>query len=189
MYTGVGLSISELFLTQEVGTRAFVYASVFGIVILWFTPWIMSVKSSALAALLHDLSRVEGVSTPSSRRWYCIRSTLTFLFSILVLAAFLTYYFTTWGYLRFLEVSVIYFSSFVYGIHRAVPSQLCSMVIGLLARRLVVATEATVAKISTFLVQDGSFTCDSDVDTAVKALRDLDALIREVRTKALPWMF
>lgn len=84
------------------------------------------------------------------------------------------------GLSHFVEVALQSIVCFLCAVSFLLPEELPSMVFGLLGRRLVVATEATVATVSTLLALDGSFTCESDVEAAMLALSDLDAVIQEV---------
>ncbi|KAG0715673.1 hypothetical protein GWK47_011411 [Chionoecetes opilio] len=63
------------------------------------------------------------------------------------------------------------------------PEELPAMVFGLLARRLLVAMEATVVTVSGLLAPDGFFKRESDVTVATEAMRDLQAVIREVEVQ------
>lgn len=72
----------------------------------------------------------------------------------------------------------------LYALDFLLPDEVFSMVCGLLGRRLVTATEATVATLSMVLASDGSFKSEGDLEAAMLRLRDLDVVIREVRSES-----
>ena len=89
------------------------------------------------------------------------------------------YYLTILGYTT---VAAMIFTpmSALSGMSLIIPREVSSMVFGLLGRRLMAATEATVAKVSMLLAPDGFFKHERDMEEAMLALRDLDIIIREV---------
>lgn len=179
-FTMIYLTISEVYLTPEVGTIVYIFCLGVAMVVVWTTPFLITIKSTSLAILLSDLSRLPVVAPSPARRWYCRPKTLGFLSSFMFLTMFLTHYITTWGFRLFLEISGVFISCFAYSASRVLPSQLCCMVFGLLGHRLVATTGATVAKVSTRLAKDGTFKCENDLEAAISELCDLDAVIREV---------
>ncbi|XP_050706261.1 uncharacterized protein LOC126991595 [Eriocheir sinensis] len=166
----------------DLGTTAFISSAVFMMVVLSLTPIVLGVNSSRLARLLHDMSVKKGVSPPpSSRCWYCSPQTLTLLI-ILSLYTIVNAYMSmnavgTSGYIGVLLFLPISLTS---GVSYLLPGTFSSMLFGLMTRRLVAATEDTVSKVSMLLAPDGSYKRESDVEAAMLALRDLDAVIQEV---------
>lgn len=172
--------MTKLHWTEELGTMALIFSSGITFLVVTFTPLLLGVKSRELAGLLHDLSRVEGVISPPTRRWYCRPMTVVFLASVMLVTVFMTYYTTTWGFREFIEISALSFSCAVYMMNYFLPGLLFSMVFGLIGRSLEAATETAVTTVSTILVHDDSLKSESQVQAAVMALRDLDVIIRKV---------
>lgn len=141
----------------------------------------LGVKSRVLAEFIHELSNIKGVISHPTKRWYCRPIMLALVTSSMLNLTFAMCYITSvWGITHFLELSSSMFLIISLLLNILIPGQLSSMVFGLLARRLVAATEATVATVSKLLVQDGSFNCESDFSVAMQAMSELDAVIREV---------
>lgn len=172
--------ISEQHLTSEFGTFALVYSWGVSCTVVCLTPILLGVKSATLAALLHELSGMQGIFPPVARRWYCRPKALALLSLCMFWIGFQMYVAITWRMEQFFEIFSSVFAAFMYTMNSVVPTQLCSMLFGLLARHVEAATEATVVTVSSLLIPDGSFKCDKDVEVAMLALRDLDAVIREV---------
>lgn len=169
-------------LKEDIGTDSFIFSVIVMIVALCSYPVIMTIKSSSLATLLHDMSGIEGVSPPPSHRWYCQPYTLIVL---LIVSMFTVVY--PWssarlmGLSHFADIATLMFVSFLCVLYFLLPVELPSMVFGLLGRRLVAATEDAVATISMLLTPDGSFKRTTDLEAAMLALRDLDVVIHKVR--------
>lgn len=91
------------------------------------------------------------------------------------------------GFSNFVEVALLVLATSHCALNFLLVEELPSIVFSLMARRLVTATEATVAMVSSLLALDGSFKREGDVDAAVMELRDLEAVFREVwnRSSAL----
>lgn len=168
------------YFTKDLGTASYILSSVVMMATVSLVPISMAMKSPTLAALIHDMSLIEGVSPPPSHRWYCKPKTLLFLTTACGFTVFSTWdSFLLMGFTCITEMIPLAFVCFICTVCFLLPEELTSMVFGLLARRLVTATEATVATVSTLLTPDGS-ECESDVEGAVLALRNLDAIIQEV---------
>lgn len=169
------------FFDEDIGTATYICSIFVMITTVCSCPVVLAMKSPALATLLHDMSRIKEVSPSPSHRWYCQPLTLTYLSSVTMftVVSSLTSI-KTMGFSHFVEEAALVFTCFFCGAFFLLPEELPSMVFGLLARRLVAATEDTVANVSTLLAPDGSFKGESDVEAAMLALRDLDAVIHEV---------
>ncbi|KAK8381297.1 hypothetical protein O3P69_018407 [Scylla paramamosain] len=145
---------------------------------------IMAVKSNKLAALLHDLSRFKDVSPPPTRRWYCKPKTIVFSVSLITVV-----FLMAWTSALTINVSILCSAlvllptSLIGLVSQLLPMELPSMVFELLARHLLVATEVTMAKVSFLLNTDGCFKCEDNVKAAKEAMRDLEAVIREVEVQ------
>ncbi|XP_050702193.1 uncharacterized protein LOC126988221 [Eriocheir sinensis] len=168
----------------DVGTIAYVTGFMLLSVSVCLTPVVVGVKSAGLARLLNDLSKVTGVSPPHSYRWYCKPKTQLIMFGVIgnmILSLYATVQlgFTTAAHVVFIFIAAILFSMDFF-----LPDEVFSMVCGLLGRRLVTATEATVATLSMVLASDGSFKSEGDLEAAMVRLRDLDVVIREVRSES-----
>ncbi|XP_050724714.1 uncharacterized protein LOC127002696 [Eriocheir sinensis] len=167
--------------TTQLGNIAYTSTAILSMAVLCVTPAAMGVRSGRLAGILHDLSGITEVSPPPSYRWYCKPQTLlaiffvvghTILSVVLTIVSFAT---NTTIYIMMLPpVNTLYWIGYI------VPQEVTSMVFGLLGRRLVAATENTVARVSMLLAPDGSLQCETDVGAALRAVRDLEAVIREV---------
>lgn len=169
-----------VYLSSDVGT-----ATYFGtLAVMMFTlcaaSILLGMRSRLLATLLHEISSITCVSPPPGKKW-CNLKTIRLILFLAGFSSFAVWYgsrklgFTNiTGIVIFMPACLSIFMSYF------MPEEVSSMVFGLLARRLVAATETVVAKVSSLLAPDGSCKCDSDVDVAVLALRDLDAVIREV---------
>lgn len=179
-------SAAKYHLTPKLGTTVFIYISSFSLCIVSLLPLLLGVKSPELAEALHALSGLQGVAPPPAQRWYCKPPTLAFLSLFICSTVFMTWYVTTaWEYQEFLAVVLMLATSVWFNLHLVLPVQLFAMVFGLLARRLVASTMHTVAVVSAFLVHDGSVKSESDVRAAMLELCDLQAAIREVRSKSI----
>lgn len=165
----------------DIGIAAYVCTSVVMMVTLSSGPVILTVKSPALASLLHDLSAIKGVSPPSSHLWYRKPQTLALLSSLSVFIMQTSLSFLIMMEAYSLPEGVLHvFVCFLVPLTFLIPVELPSMMFSVMARRLLAATEATVAMVSTFLTPDGSFKCESDQEAALLALRDLEVVIQEV---------
>lgn len=173
-------AISKLYLTHELGIVAFVYLVLINMTVICITPFLVAVKSASLAVLLSDLSRKEGCSPIPILHWCGRPKTIAVLSLFIFLTVFSTIYMTSLEKVHFLEILLIFIASFFYNLLHVLPSQMFSLVFGIIAHRLVVTTDATVVKISTCLAPDRTFICESDVEAALWALDDLDTVIREV---------
>ena len=181
------MAYSEIFLVyqrKDLGTFTFICTSGIMMVTICLIPILLTVKSDVLAALLHDMSHIKGVSPPPTRRWYCKTKTIVFMLSMLMFTACMAAQTaTSMKLLNIIGVVFLTTMSFLCGLIYLLPEEVPSMVFNILARRLLVATEATVATVSALLTPDGSFQCESDVKTAMVKLRGLEAVIREVGRK------
>lgn len=178
------MAIKIMFLShfnEDIGTATYICSVFSMITTVSACPVVLTMKSPALAALLHDMSRIKEVLSPPSHRWYCQPLTLTYLsvITIFTMASSMTSS-KDMGFSYFVEEAALVFACFFCGTFFLLPEELSSMVFGLLGRRLVVATEDTLAKVSTLAAPDGSFQSESDEEAAMLALRDLDAVIHEV---------
>ncbi|XP_050702190.1 uncharacterized protein LOC126988220 isoform X2 [Eriocheir sinensis] len=171
------------YFSLDVGTITYVIIGTLLGVSLCLTPVVVGVRSAGLARLLHDLSKVTGVSPPHTYRWYCKPKTQLIMFcgvASIISSCYSTLQmaFTTPAYcVILLPLALLYALDFL------LPDEVFSMVCGLLGRRLVTATEATVATLSMVLASDGSFKSEGDLEAAMLRLRDLDVVIREVRSE------
>lgn len=165
----------------ELGSIAYTSFTVMTLAVLFVNPVAMGVKSGRVARILHDLSKITEVSPPPFYRWYCKPQTLLTIFLValcticsvvLTILSFATNKSIPMALLP--PVPTLYFIGFL------LPQEIISMVFGLLGRRLVAATESTVAGVSKLLASDGSLQCDSDVRGALKDLRNLEVVIRQV---------
>ncbi|KAG0721777.1 hypothetical protein GWK47_000643 [Chionoecetes opilio] len=144
---------------------------------------VTGLRSSMLAAMLHDLSVMKDISPPPRYRWYHNTKTILSMLLMVIISICIGRE-STIG-MNFPMLWIILFTplSFVCNAMLLLPEELPAMVFGLLARRLLVATEATVVTVSGLLAPDGSFKCESDVKAATEAMRDLQAVIREVEVQ------
>lgn len=149
---------------------------------LGLTPSVVSVRSSRLARLIHDMSVKRGASMPPpSHRWRCRPQTLTLLTILTVFTIANTYLtITIMDIPVYIGVLVFVPMSLTVGISYFLPGTFSAMLFGCMTHRLVAATEGTVAKVSMLLAHDGSFKSENDVEAALLALRHLDTVIQEV---------
>ncbi|KAG0720458.1 hypothetical protein GWK47_048467 [Chionoecetes opilio] len=176
----------ELFtanLSSDIGTAVFIYAVAAMMVAMFVATMLTGLRSNMLADMLHDLSVMKDILPPSRYRWYHNTKTI-------VLLSFMVIFPLCYGmnHVTGLDYSIawtIFFTplSITSIAMLLLPEELPAMVFGLLARRLLVATEATVVTVSGLLVPDGSFKRESDVTAATEAMRDLQAVIREVEVQ------
>ncbi|XP_063845705.1 uncharacterized protein LOC135091725 isoform X2 [Scylla paramamosain] len=168
----------------NIGTAVYVYTVMALLVGMTLSNVIMAVKSNKLAALLHDLSRFKDVSPPPTRRWYCKPKTIVFSVSLITVV-----FLMAWTSALTINVSILCSAlvllptSLIGLVSQLLPMELPSMVFELLARHLLVATEVTMAKVSFLLNTDGCFKCEDNVKAAKEAMRDLEAVIREVEVQ------
>lgn len=178
MYTVGDVSIFQ-YASPEVGSIVFTVSAILMISVVCMTPVALAVRSGMLARLLHDMSKITEVAPPPSYYWYCKPKTLLLIFAGMITHVFSVFSFIGMG---FTTTMIVIFMPFALltEMNLFVPGGVSFMVFGLLGHRLVAATEATVARISILLAHDGSFKREKDVQTAMLALQDLDAVIREV---------
>lgn len=168
-------------LTSDLGTAAFIIVTAISMVGFSLTPTCMGIRSSTLAALLSDMSDIKDIILPPKYRWYCKLKTLVVMISVPIASTYLGWMSCVMlGSISFFEMVVLVYVCMIWCTAYLLPEELCSMVFCLLARRLVAATEDTVSKVSMLLAPDGSYKRESDVEAAMLALRDLDAVIQEV---------
>ena len=180
------VAFKEMFLmhiTSNVGTTVYVYAMITTLVTLLMSLIIFAVKSDELCDILHDMSQIKGVTLPPTYRWYCKKKTLLTLLLIIVFSIIMQRFNSAQMNMPIIGNMLIFSITIINGMSFLLPEEVSSMVFNLLARRLLVATETTVATVSALLTPDGSFQCESDVKTAMVKLRDLEAVIREVGRK------
>lgn len=166
--------------TPDVGTKAFLCSAAGMMFATNLAQIAIGIKSELLTEILHELSNITEVPCSSTKRWYCKPKTLWVGAATISLVVGMEYICTFWGFTNSLEALTLFFWNQAFIANLFVSSQLPSMVFGLLSRRLVAATEATAATVSTLLAPDGSFKSEGDVNAAMLALRDLDAVICEV---------
>lgn len=180
------MEIAKFHLTPQLGSKVFIYSGSFTLIVMSFLPFLVGVKSPELAAILHAMSRVQGATPPLKYRWYCRLKTLAFLFLFPSTTMFMTWYVTTnWNRQEYLDVMLVIYLGVGYNFHLLLPILLPAMVFDFLALRLLAATKDTVGVVSGFLAHDGSVESESDVRTAMLALCDLDAAIREVGSETI----
>ncbi|XP_063845709.1 uncharacterized protein LOC135091727 isoform X2 [Scylla paramamosain] len=171
-------------ITSNVGTVVYVYTILVLVVGMTLSNVIMAVKSNKLAALLHDLSRFKDTSPLPTHPWYCKPKTLVILISMMTVV-----FLMAWTSALTMNVSVlcktlvILPTYFISLLSLLLHTELPSVVFGFLARHLLAATEVTMAKVSFLLNIDGCFKCEDNVKAAKEAMRDLEAVIREVEVQ------
>lgn len=182
MFSIRGMLIFLFGVELDLGTVVFSISAFVMSVTLGLTPFVVSVRSSRLARLLHDMSVKRGASLPPpSHRWRCRPQTLTLL-TILTVFMITNMYSTITAMDIPVYIGVLIFlpMSLTAGISYFLPGIFSAMLFGCMTHRLVAATEGTVAKVSMLLAQDGSFKNENDVEAALLALRHLDTVIQEV---------
>ncbi|KAG0727753.1 hypothetical protein GWK47_033993 [Chionoecetes opilio] len=179
-------SFREIFavnLSSDLGTAVFVYAITAMMVVMFVASMLMGLRSSMLADMLHGLSVMKDISPPPRYRWYQNTKTIVLLSMMVIISICLA-----WDSVIGMNTPILWMilltpMSFASIAMLVLPEELPAMVFGLLARRLLVATEATVVTVSGLLAPDGFFKCESDVTAAKEAMRDLQAVIREVEVQ------
>ncbi|KAG0727754.1 hypothetical protein GWK47_033995 [Chionoecetes opilio] len=170
-------------LLSDLGTAIYIYAITTMMVVMFVASMLMGLRSSMLADMLHGLSVMKDISPPPRYRWYHNTKTIG-LMSLMVIFSICCGMDSITGMNSSILWTILYTPlSFASIAMFVLPEELPVMVFGLLGRRLLVATEATVVTVSGLLAPDGSFKCDSDMTAATEAMRDLQAIIQEVEVQ------
>ncbi|KAG0727667.1 hypothetical protein GWK47_034161 [Chionoecetes opilio] len=170
-------------LSSDIGTVVYIYAIIALMVVVFVASLVTGLKSSMLADMLHDLSVMKDISPPPRYRWYHNTKTIVSMLLMVIISicigrdSLISMNLPMSCIILFVPLNFACNAMFV------LPEELPAMVFGLLARRLLVATEATVVTVSGLLAPDGSFKRESDVTAATEAMRDLQAVIREVEVQ------
>ncbi|KAG0720459.1 hypothetical protein GWK47_048470 [Chionoecetes opilio] len=170
-------------LSSDIGTVVYIYAITAMTVMGFVASLVTGLKSTMLADMLHDLSLMKDISPPPRYRWYHNTKTIVSMLLMVIISICI-------GRESVISINlpmswIILFGPFNFACIAmfVLPEELPAMVFGLLARRLLVATEATVVTVSGLLASDGSFKRESDVTAATEVMRDLQAVIREVEVQ------
>ncbi|KAK8381295.1 hypothetical protein O3P69_018405 [Scylla paramamosain] len=161
----------------DLGTIFFMYGVAFLMATVTLTPFFMTMRSSKLTALLHDMSRIGVVP-----REYKIRpKNLIIMLTMVIFMVFATWFSNCVLKFEFHETVLVFFWSISWNLSIFMPDSCFSSLLDLLIRYLLLVTESTVAAVSKLLGPDGSFSGEDDAEAALLALRDLESLILEVR--------
>ncbi|KAG0720593.1 hypothetical protein GWK47_006673 [Chionoecetes opilio] len=160
-------------LSSDIGTAVYIYGVTAMMVVVCVASMLTGLRSTMLADMLHDLSVMKDISPAPRYRWYHNTKTIVSMLLMVIIAICIG---------RESIISMKHSMSWIilYGpLNFAcnamfmLPQELPAMVFGVLAHRLLVATEATVVTVSGLLAPDGSFKRESDVTAATEAMRDL----------------
>ncbi|XP_045116390.1 uncharacterized protein LOC123507534 [Portunus trituberculatus] len=172
------------FFSLDMGTICYIFSTIVVLVSLWLAGFILLINSVAVAALLHDLSQMKNVFSPSWRHWLCNARTLLMLAYGIILTCFsLTFTLFAVRPSTVLETLFLTMAAVVCSVIFWLPIELFYSVLAVQAHHLLVNTKATATKVSAFLAGNESFKCESDVKTTMAALVHLDAVIQEVEVK------
>lgn len=173
-----------VYFNYDVGTTTYMGTIIVMLSALCVEPVLLGVRSKLLADLLQDMSAITCVSPPSAQRWFNPMTMALLLLLTFFSGCSLWFGSTKMGFTNILGIIIFAPACLNLGVSFMLPKEVSAMVFGSLARRLLVTTEDTVARVSTLLAPDGSFKCKSDMQAAMLTLRDLDAVIREVGNKS-----
>lgn len=172
--------VQNLYAKPDLGILLMLLSTGFMVCSVYVTPLVLRIKGNKLAALIHDLSQMKSVFSVHTRRWYCQVKLQFDLFIIVVIAASMTGYSYTAIGLKYYEIPMIFYWTTACCMSFFLSYTLFAKILDFLSSNLMVQTKTTVAVVSPLLTPLGSFNNENDLEEALLALHDLDAIVREV---------
>ena len=171
------VQVFQMYSAPDLGTVFFLYCVALMMVTVTISPVLLTMKSSKLAAFLHDISQIMGVSQGykiSPKNFGIMLTMVTFI----VFSSWFSFYVLNSEVFEFV---MIFLWSISWNLSIFMPESCFASLLDLMTRYLLLATESTVATVSKLLGPDGSFSGEDDAKEALLAMRNLESLIRKVR--------
>ncbi|MPC43716.1 hypothetical protein E2C01_037368 [Portunus trituberculatus] len=169
-------NIFHLYAAPDLGTVFFMNCVAFMMATVPLFPVSLTIKSSKMAALLHDMSNIVVVH----RKHKIYPKNLIVMMTAVIFVVFSTWFACFILRSVFFECVMVFLWTLACSVTIFMPDSCLSALLDLMTSYLLLATESTVATVSKLLGPDGSFSGEDNTKEALLALHDLESLIREV---------